>query len=261
MDRQYSKEEMQRIFAAAAEKQRADHAKVETRLTLAELEEAAAAAGIDPAYVREAAADLMRSGHAPLHRKFLGLPVEMRQSVTLPHALSEAAWIRIVQEARRAYKTSGLASDLGPIREWTSGVDPKRMPVRIVSEPEGDGTRISIERKTWQRALGVSIATAISLAYTIVFFVLWAVGTGPGLWIPAVLLGLFSMLFGGGMALGFQTLAKKDTERFRAILDQVKTAPEVRHTDAVRSSERIDLPADQDETETAIRPGRVRSKS
>src|SRR5690606_38603374 len=161
-ERRYTEEEMRAVFARAAERQRrAEETGQAAGLSLAEMQEVAAAAGIDPTHVAAAVAE-MAAAPEP-RRTLLGAPVEVTRVRHLPAPVSDEAWARIVGELRRAFNDDGIAGQLGRIREWSAVGRAHRRDVttRLALEPDGDGARATLRRSTRDVALGLSIAGGV----------------------------------------------------------------------------------------------------
>lgn len=223
MDRNFSQEEARQIFAAAAERQRAEQSTPDSALSLTDLEEAAAAAGLDPAHVRAAAMDLLRPDHAPVNRRLLGFPVEFRQTIHLPTLLTEERWGEIVLMLRRVYEKRGIVSDLAGIREWVSEGTEKRMPVRVIAEAEGDGTRITIERKTWQQAFGLAMGSGSLMFTALLLMIVWSATGTAGMWMPAALLAVLSVVMGVASAFGLRLANTRDRKKAADVMAQIRT--------------------------------------
>jgi hypothetical protein len=214
MSRQFTKDEAREILALAAERSHAARSETTARLTLAELEEAARAAGIDPAHVRSAAADALSPGRRAVHRTFLGVPVEVRRTRTLSGPFGPEEWTTAVEEARREFGKRGVVTDLGRTREWASHPDERQAPVRVIAEPIEGGTRLTAERNTWSRALGVALGAGSNLTVAVVLGAVWlASGADSVLWAPALLLAVFAAAFA---VVGLSKLRKKGREEAEA---------------------------------------------
>ena len=218
MSRLFTEDEAREVLALAAERSHTA-SEASAGLTLAELEEAARAAGIDPAHVRSAAADVLSPGRRAVHRTFLGVPVEVRRTRVLAGHLGPDDWAAVVGEARRAFGAHGVVTELGRTREWASHAHDTQAPVRLVAEPADGGTRLTAERNTWARALGVTGGAGVNLVVGLVLAAVWlATGADSALWMPALLLTVFAVAFS---AVGLSTLRKKgraEAEAFDRVL-------------------------------------------
>ena len=138
-DRRYTDEEAAEIFerAASAEAERPRLATGQG-MTLADLQQVAGEAGIDPTLVAEAAQalDLRPASTA---RRFLGLPVGVNHSVDLGRPLPDEEWHTLVAELRETFQAAGLVRNDGPFRQWANGN------LKIMVEPSGSGHRVRFQ--------------------------------------------------------------------------------------------------------------------
>jgi hypothetical protein len=223
MDRRFTEEEMRAVFARAAERQkRAEAIDVGSGLSLAEMQEVAAAAGIDPTHVAAAVAEIAA---APEPRKtFAGAPVEITRVRRLPVQVSDDAWARVVSELRRAFNEDGIAGQLGRIREWNAmGRGPRRdMSTRLAIEPDGDGARVTIRQTARDFAFGFTLAGSIMTFMSLLFTTLATAGVDDELWIPAGLMGAMALTFLFGLQIGMRMWANRQERKFEALLDRVE---------------------------------------
>jgi hypothetical protein len=105
-------------------------------LTLAEIQGIAGEVGISADAVSRAAAALDARGAAP--RRSWGMPVEVGRVVSLPRALSEREWERLVAELRTTFRASGRVAVTGSSREWSNGN------LHAAVEPAADGYRLRL---------------------------------------------------------------------------------------------------------------------
>lgn len=253
MDRRYSEEEMRAVFARAAERQRrAETADAPGGLSLAEMQEVAAAAGIDPTHVAAALAEIAA---APEPRKtFLGVPVEVVRVRRLPVAISDDAWARVVAELRRTFNDDGVPSQLGRIREWSAiGRGARRdMTTRLALEPDGDGARVTLRQSAKDFAFGFTLAASIQSVVSVVFAVLAATGVERELWIPAFLMAGMALAFLTAVQVGMRVWANRQERRFESVLDRIELiAREDAASDAARTPAR---PAARLDPSAAPRP-------
>lgn len=228
MNRNFSKEEAQRIFSLAAERQQVRQSEVDEQLSLEDLEEAGLAAGIDPAFIRAAASDLLRPDRVTEQRNFLGLPVELRESHVLPIPYTEENWKQMVDRFCQVYNKPGVARELGTTRRWQSEANDNQMPTQIIAEKDEYGTRITIERKLWPLSLGFGISAVVNLLIGFIFFGIWmSVGTADEMIIPAsIMLGIGALL---GMigSISTKSAGKAEHKRFEQIFSHLQSlAPE-----------------------------------
>lgn len=222
-EKRFTHEEAQRIFAAAAERQRAQEASRQDTLTLGELEEAALAAGLDPALVRAAALDEMHPDRLPVDRGVMGFPTEIRRVRSFGHPLDDPTWARLVDQFRRTFDKTGIASEVGGVREWATHVEDAKMPIRITAEPEEGGTRLTVQRQMHQQALGLGIGSGVLFGMAVLFLLIWLFATGPQVADMIKVSGLMALmgtLFFGVALAGTRREAQTLRRQFRDVLQQ-----------------------------------------
>lgn len=138
-ERRYTDEEAAEIFerAASAEAERPRLAAGQG-MTLADLQQVAGEAGIDPALVVDAARALDQRP-ASLARRFLGFPIGVNHSVDLGRPLPEEEWHTLVAELRETFQAAGLVRHDGPFRQWSNGN------LKVMVEPSGSGHRVRFQ--------------------------------------------------------------------------------------------------------------------
>lgn len=258
MDRRFSEQEARQIFALAAEREQAAQPHPTAGLTLSDLEEAARAAGIDPAFVQAAAADFLHAGDRPMRRTFAGIPVELRRTRMLPHPLDDEGWAEVVAACRRIFGKRGVVTDLGRSREWVSEANDRSMPVRVLLEEADGGLRVTIGRDMSQQALGFSVATGVNFTVGLALFVAWLATAPSPLWIPAFVLVTFAVLFGTGAYTGLRLSERRDVQRFADAFAAIEgiVAARSRHASTPEAPRLLDAPereAPERETHPAAR--------
>ena len=224
MPKRFSEADAQRIFALAAERQH-EVGQSETGLSLEELEEVGRAAGLDPAFVRQAAMDALRPETTGTTRRVLGMPLEHRRERFIRGTVTDDAWAQIVVDLRRQFNKPGLVTDIGPLREWRSVASDQQQPVTVTLTPERDGTRVVIEQSQAGAALGLGIATGVNFFMGLMFALIASLETGnPDLMIPATVMLIFAVLFGLGTFFGMRGYSRSQTTKFDAALDRIDLA-------------------------------------
>ncbi len=151
-EHRFAESEASSILQRAAELQR--QALDIRRMTVAELEDAASSAGIEPVYVRRAAAELsLRQARRDRVSPTLGGPRTILLEVTLDGEIPVPAYEYVIEAVRRHTGELGEASLIGRSLTWTalpshSSAGPgwsRTIAVTIV--PRGGRTRIRIEEK------------------------------------------------------------------------------------------------------------------
>ena len=121
--RRYSEHEVALIIRRAAELQRDEVEPNRTDsagLSLAQLEQVAREAGLDPALVRRAAVDLDTRTTAVEPSPVLGAARTLRLERTIRGELPEEEYETLIEAIRRAYADNGYVSVLGRTLAWSS---------------------------------------------------------------------------------------------------------------------------------------------
>jgi hypothetical protein len=231
MSESFSEEEARQIFARASERQHAVAGRGEG-LSLTELQAIGREAGLDPAHIAAAVADL-RSGPTPEPTVVAGIDLTPRRVRVLPVELSDDLWEEMVARLRRTFGAKGVPSEVGRIREWTSGPTSN---LHVVAEPVEGGTRVTIESSRADEARAPSTLGVGGVALAAFFLVLGFAGDklfDPVMW---VFVGLFLVLGAVGALAsrgGLSRWSARRTGEFDALMDQfdllartVATAPE-----------------------------------
>ncbi len=148
-ERRYDDDEMAEIFnrATRVDASRSTHttpSEVGEGMTLAELQEIGAEAGIDPALVAQAAASLrVRAPDAAPVRRF-GVPLSVHRSVDLPARLTDEEWDRLVVRLREVFQAKGVVRREGSLHSWANGN------LQILMEPTADGYRLRMRTLSQQ---------------------------------------------------------------------------------------------------------------
>ena len=185
MAEHFSEDEARRIFARAAERQGAGDAPPDG-LTLDELRAIGEASGIAPEHIAAAVAELRAPEPTPT---LLGVPARVVERRVLPGPLSDDAWGRIIEDLRDTYRATGVATDIGEAREWTTSTY-GRDGLRFTARPTDVGTELTLEldQRTGQKAyrwVGIAFA-ALTAAFAVAALVLgdpeaWLFVSGTGL--------------------------------------------------------------------------------
>jgi hypothetical protein len=143
--RRFDEREITKILERAAELQhRAPVERTDAAgLTLTELEQVAAEAGIDPRHVRAAATALDQE--APLTGALLGAPMRIELERTVDREVQPAAYEALAGLIRETLATPGYPSTLGKGLEWASA-NPQRV-LRVTITPRAGKTTVRIEER------------------------------------------------------------------------------------------------------------------
>ncbi len=228
--RGFSDEEVREILTAAAERQAAaDKALVASRpgMSLAELEQIAAEAGIDPAHVRAVA---LRRGDEPttptVGRNASG-EYGIQASRHLPAPVSPETWGRIVSELRSAFGAIGVPSEFGETREWVSaaGSEEGLGSVQVTLEREGEGTRLKLWQSGKQYRSLAYVPTVVFAVAAVAFTLLAVLSPGAfdkGPYALPLLFGGFTAASAIGGPVGLQIWKRNQSKRFQTTMDRIE---------------------------------------
>ena len=198
-ERRYQDEEVQAIFAAAAEvpAQSGDREVAPSPgLTLSDLRAIGAEVGIPAERIDAAARALERPGARVVpRRRFLGTPVSVGRVVDLPRAPTDREWGILLSELRQTFRARGRTETHGELREWTNGN------LHAFLEPTDSGYRLRLG-STKGDALGLMALGTGMLGFGLVLgaSMLLLGQVHDGLIAPGVLTGMGGAAYGGGVA-------------------------------------------------------------
>ena len=225
-EKRFTEEEARRIFARVAERQ---HLTLEGEpgLTLAEMQEAASASGLDPALVAAVAMESLGADDVTAEAPtFFGTPLVVRQSRVIPVDVEDEGWTRIVAELRRAFGSPGVPTDLGRVREWTSSAAGHGIPVHVTLTPGEGTTTLTIEQTVAKQARGAEwIFPGTVVPMMIIAGIVQATGgSGAEIWWLPALVAVVMALTLGGLWLMWRTWGRKTERQFERALDRVELA-------------------------------------
>ncbi len=146
--RRYTDKEVSRILRRATELQRGEPgAPNPSGLTLAELEEVALEAGIDPRYLKRAAAEIESGSAASLGEKLVGAPLSFVIERTVAGELPPSEFEALVPELQAATLGQGSASAVGKTLTWTSRSDSTSSSQQVLITSREGHTTIRIEER------------------------------------------------------------------------------------------------------------------
>lgn len=195
----YGDEEIGRILKRATELQHREPNAPPAGVTLAELEEIAAEAGIDPTYLRRAAMEV-ESGHgepSPWGR-LLGADVALAREATLRGEIGDGGFEWIVNAIQAESNLHGQPALLGRTLTWRAETASKTRTVQVVVTSRDGKTHIRVEENLTQMASGIFGGVMGG----------GGLGLGLGVGLPIGLEVLGSALFAtvapiGGLAIGY----------------------------------------------------------
>ena len=223
MPDRFSEEEARRIFARAAERQQASEPASEG-LSLDELQEVGRAAGLDPAHVAAAVAEVRSARPAAPPATFLGVGVEVRASRVLSGPVTDEAWEQMVARLRRTFGSKGTPTDVGRVREWTSGPSSTLLVTVEPGDPaRGGGAVVTMQTSKKSESSQYGAIVGVFGAMAVLFAILGTLQGGagdPAFW---VFIGAFVAAAVGFPLLGRRSYARWAERRqgqFDALLDQ-----------------------------------------
>ena len=230
--RRYTDDEVHAIFErAAARQEEATHAEEASRagLSLEELKEIGAEAGIDSAHIALAANELAVRGAAAetkADESLLGIPTRIGATRVIRGHVTHDEWERMVVELRGIFGRDGISGEIGRVREWTaaSSVGKSDRATKVTLTPEGDDTLVTINQEMRGQAVGFSIGTGAYLLVAVLMGVVNLLGTGadkPPIGV-AILFLLMAVAFFGVAQFGTRAYARKQRGKFESALDRME---------------------------------------
>jgi len=165
--RRYSEKQAGVILRKAAEMQRAEPSAADpSGFSLAELEEVAREAGIDPAVVRQAAAELDVSASESLSAALIGAPLGVQLEVELPGEYPADRFDALVPVIQNASPWQGQAGVVGKSLTWNARADSNTSSLQVLVAVNDGRTLIRIEERPGGFAGGlfggvIGVGTAI----------------------------------------------------------------------------------------------------
>ena len=158
--RRFNEKEVAHIIKRASELQQLDSTTESTAgMSLAELEQIAREAGLDPALVRRAAADLDTRVTDRQASPFLGAPTTLVLERTIDGEVPAEEYEAIVLEIQRELGGVGSVSTLGKSLVWTMqrshGPRARTSTVQVTMTPRSGRTSIRMEEQLGQLAGGL----------------------------------------------------------------------------------------------------------
>ncbi len=227
----FDEEEIRRILARAADRQhQADRLlpngtspdSDEPSVTLADLQEAAQAAGIDASHVIAAAREVQLRRDAPISEEtWFGIPREIAEFRVVPGALSEEQWERVVGEFRSEFNMQGVTNSFGDTREWWSTSN-SLQPIVFRLEANEDGASVTLRRgnRSAIELVGVLGGMFGSMAVIAAGVTAFGIGSLP-VAVPVGVGALAAATLGGGSLLA-RRASRVLGKRFSSLLDRVE---------------------------------------
>jgi hypothetical protein len=172
LPRLYDEKEVGKLLERATELQREDPARagVTGGLSLAELEEIAAEAGIDPAFLRRAAAEMASGARsAEGWERVTGERLTLVREAVVPGELDPTGFERVAEAIQVNASESGQPSLLGRTLTWHAETAGKTRVVQVIVTSRDGETHIRAAERLHQLASGLFAGTVVG------------VGTGVGI--------------------------------------------------------------------------------
>ena len=165
---QFTEKEIAEIFKRAAKAHEDDQAAGEGKiLSLDELKEIGASAGIPAKYIAEAAREIRGQGTVAPRKKFLGAPISVSRVVDLPGPLTDVGWDNLVIYLRDTFNAKGKVTQSGSLREWTNGN------LKILYEPADSGARLRMKTTKGNALPLMSTGLGYSVIALLMIFLAW----------------------------------------------------------------------------------------
>jgi hypothetical protein len=250
-DRKFNEEEVALIVKRAAELQQTQQVESEpsNALTLAEVEQIAREAGIDPKLIRQAAHGLDRPSETSRPSPWLGAPTHLVFERVVDGEISVDDFEPLINEIRRTMSDNGVPSVLGRTLAWTSGYQsgPRRnngrmVNVNIVSRSGATTIRVEEEMRNIAGAVfgglvggGGGGTTGISIG--IGHGVFHSFGLAAALWV-AVAGGFYTLarMIYSNIAIKREKQLKELTTRLEEQVTEAISANNVKQTEALPGS-------------------------
>lgn len=139
----FDEREISAILKRAAEIQGADGPARAFGLSLVELQQLAAEAGIDPRSVAAAVAELDRGGEGD-HVNIWGGPLSLTLDRVVEGEVNEATWEAMVAAVRRSFNDTGEVQPWGQALEWTHSGRASGVQAHVTVTPRDGRTRIQV---------------------------------------------------------------------------------------------------------------------
>ncbi|GMV06613.1 MAG: hypothetical protein AMXMBFR53_28890 [Gemmatimonadota bacterium] len=218
LPRLYDEKEVGKLLKRATELQQEEGSRTLPGggLSLTELEDIAAEAGIDPRHLRRAAAELSSGGAGPEGwERMLGERLMLVQEAVVPGELDGEGFERVVAAIQRTAREHGQPNLLGRTLTWQAETASKTRTIQVTVTSRQGETHIRAEERLHQLASGLFAGVTLGGGM--------GLGLGAGLPIAIEVLGsaLLAVAF-PVTAIGFAFLTAK--EIYRNIVRRRRTA-------------------------------------
>lgn len=226
--RRYGDREIGLILKRAAELQKEEPASAAAGggLTLTDLEEIAAEAGIDPRHLRRAADEIEASGGLLASEgvaRILGAPPTIKLERTLAGELPSSEFEALVPEIQAAADAHGQANLLGHTLTWRSSTPQNERSLQVTVSARDGKTRITIEERLHGLAGGLYGGILGGVGGGV------GLGVGFGVGLGALGSALFATIFpavviGGSYVLArtvYTSTARRRHQKLRDLMERI----------------------------------------
>jgi len=199
LPRVYGEKEIGRILKRATDLQHQEPtAPAGAGVTLTELVDIAAEAGIDPTYLRRAALEVDSGVHeGSFWTEVVGEELMLVREITLPGEIGDGGFERIVATIQMQSREHGQPSLLGRTLTWRAETASKSRTIQIVVTSRDGHTLVRLEENLSQLAAGLFSGTMAG----------FGLGAGVGAGLPIGLEVLGSALFAVAAPLGMMAIS------------------------------------------------------
>lgn len=155
LPRVYGEKEIGRILKRATELQHREPSAPPAGVTLAELEEIAVEAGIDPAFLRRAALEVESGSTGGLWEKVVGDELILVRETTLEGEMADSGFERIVETVHAHSPDHGQPSLLGRTLTWRAETANKTRTIQLTVTSRDGSTTVRLEENLSQTAGGL----------------------------------------------------------------------------------------------------------
>lgn len=225
LPRLYGEQEIGRILKRATELQHQEPtAPTAAGVSLAELEEIASEAGIDPRYLRRAALELDSGLHdSSIWTKVVGDELTLVRELTLPGEMREGDFERIVTVIQLHSKEHGQPSLLGQTLTWRAETASKTRTIQIVVTSRDGHTKVRLEENLTQLATGLFAGTTSGFGIGMGVGIGVPIGTGvlgSALFAVAAPVGALAISYIGARAV-YRGIVQRRSRRIATLFDAV----------------------------------------
>lgn len=185
-------------------------------LTLQQLQEIAAEAGISRDAVVRAATAVGRGDLVPTQRRtYVGLPVGVSRTIDIPRRVTDVEWDRIVVALRETFHARGRIDRSGTLREWRNGN------LAALLEPTAHGHRLRLSTSKGDARLQLGFGAGSFLAGVVTGLPLWAGAAAGDALLSPILMAALGLTMIGRAAWMLPRWARTRESQMQSLADTV----------------------------------------